>query len=1171
MARLSCVLGSVLVLATCVRVTGAAEVKPPTGTPIKLPVTRDTWFSGAGDEGACNLGGAPRLKLKSYQELSLIDVDPARLRGRVINGATLFVRSTGKPHLARVTVGSFGAEWVEGTAETYRPQKGSSSFNSRRHPDVPWTVPGSDLCSVMLGQGGTTWRTADAFPPDAGGWQRIAVDPIIVAARVAGISYGFVVFDDTGSEWTRRGEVFTPHPFPNRFVHSRESAPDSAPYMVVYVGERDTDPPGKPADLRAEPGDLPAGEAWLSWTTPADAGPAGTLGFFLSVDGCELPRYLIPLAGKPGERVRMRLRDLDVKGGARVEVAVRAVDGAGNIGPAATATVTVSDRVAVELPGRPGKFRWRAADSPKFSNAEVAILDELDKVHPISGKLIPEQPARYLAANHLWNAGAQEIHLHAGRNEFVAFQILLRGTVEGVKPELTFAPGLRSVETSFGRYAHVRSKSGPLPDPIVPLRGAFAVPTPEDGIAGQQNGSLHVEVYVGHDTPAGDHTGKLTLRAGDQTLVLDVKLRVWDFTLPDSLSFIPDMNCYGLPENERDYYRLAHRHRTVLNAVPYSQRGLVHDGCAPGWDGRRLDWSAWDRRFGPYFDGTAFADLPRKGVPLECFYLPLHENWPSPMAANYNGDYWADRAFPDRYRQDFIRVSRLFAEHFNERGWHDTLFQGFLNNKVDYKQNGWSRASSPWLLDEPAHMQDFWALRWFGSAFHEGVQQAGGKAKMVFRADVSRPMWQRGVLDGLLDYNVVGGSLRSYHRMVLDRKQANGEIVIEYGAANAIAGSNMQPVGWSLDAWTLGVDGVLPWQTVGSAESWKAADDLSLFYPGRRSDGPLPSVRLKAFRRGQQDVEYLTLLQTELRQPRWTVAQAVRQALRLAGVRTGTGFTGGEDTGRIIYDRLLPQDVWRLRMQIGSALSEMHPAARRRLVELRTPPRGVLPPTAGYVSVGEVPAVAPPEPVPEAGTIVRVLQGRAAVRDALIDVAQPDRKLGGVPRDNAVRKAEQSNAFLVRFDLKRLDVPAGARVARATLSFYVWDPSSQGRTKVCAFPLKAAWDEATATWKQAAEGRPWQGERGFDVEKDAGPASRPVIVEPDMGSDTVDPPLEYQLDVTDFVRDWLSDAQPNHGVAIVPLADRSIDNGNFTRFQIYASEHPRAEFTPKLTIRFRPR
>jgi hypothetical protein len=653
-----------------------------------------------------------------------------------------------------------GAEWDEGTSPRYKPQKGSSCFAVRQYPEVPWTIPGSNLCSVILGQGGTTWRMADASPPDSRGWQRIEVDPVLVAARSAGLSHGFLLFDDTGSEWDRQGERFIPHPFPNRFVCSREAGADSAPYLLVSLGPRDTEPPAAPADLQSESSAVPAGEAWLSWVTPADVGPAGTLGFFVTVAGRQVPRYLVPLARKPGERVRMHLRDLGLAGGAEVEIAVRAVDAAGNLGPPVRRIVTVSNHVAPKLPGRPGVLFTKVQPLPKLGKAEVAVIDELDKVQPVSGALIPAQPTEYLAANHLWSAWNGEIELSAARNEFVGFQVLLRGAVTGVQAELAFPAAARGVQSSFGRYVHVATSQGPLPDPVVPLTGPFAVPTPEEKIQGQKSGSLHGEVYIPHDFPAGLHEGRLTLRAGDESLVLTVKLRVWDFTLPDYLSFLPEMNCYRLPADEREYYRLAHRHRTVLNKVPYGHNGVVHPGWAPAWNGRTLDWTAWDRRFGPLFDGTAFADLPRRGVPQECFYLPLHENWPSPMEGNYNGDYWADRAFPPHYRDAFVQVARQFAEHFDQRGWHDTLFQCYFNNKNIYKERGWSRATSPWLLDEPAHFQDFWALRYFGRAFHEGIRQAGGKSRMVFRCDISRPMWQRDALDGLLDYNVVGGALR---------------------------------------------------------------------------------------------------------------------------------------------------------------------------------------------------------------------------------------------------------------------------------------------------------------------------------------------------------------------------------------------------------------------------
>src|SRR5262249_16939143 len=153
------------------------------------------------------------------------------------------------------------------------------------------------------------------------------------------------------------------------------------------------------------------------------------------------------------------------------------------------------------------------------------------------------------------------------------------------------------------------------------------------------------------------------------------------------------------------------------------------------------------------------------------FYLPIFENWPTPMEGSYNGDYWADRAFPDAYWRNFREVARQFADHANRRHWDDTLFQFYLNGKVDFKRGGWSRGTSPWLLEEPASFQDYWALRTFSAAFHEGINQAHGRAKLVFRGDISRPQWQRDSLDGLLDYNVVGNALRRYHRMVMDRKQ----------------------------------------------------------------------------------------------------------------------------------------------------------------------------------------------------------------------------------------------------------------------------------------------------------------------------------------------------------------------------------------------------------------
>jgi hypothetical protein len=954
-------------------VSAAHEIVPaPQGIPLRVEITRDTWFSNVGKEGDGNNGGAPQLKLKSIQEMSLIDIDPAPLKGRVITGATLHVHLSGPEVLHRVTVGSFGAEWVEGTGSSYEKQAGSSTFNSRQSPNVPWAYPGSNLNAVMLGQGGTLWRMADAFPPDAGRWKKVAIDPSVVAARVAGISTGLFLFDDTGAEWTRDGDRFTLRGFPNRFVHSKDSNRTSAPYLTVYLGDADTQPPAAPTDLKSEISDLPAGEARVSWLTPADVGPAGVIGFFVEVDGKPVPRYLIPVAAKTGERVTMHLRDLGLKAGQEVAVGLKAVDGAGNVSPGALLQVVVSRETLAAIPGRNGEPLKAAAPLPKLGDAEIAIIDALDKVQPVTGAMVPAQELGYLAGNHLWDG--KQIRLYGAGNEIVSFQILVRGKVEGLKAELEFpqAQAKDAPSVNFFRFRNVDSKAGPMPDPLIPVEGqdpGLSVPDRDEKIAGQTSGGLLCELALPRLAAPGQRAGVLTLRAGGQTLKIPVSLTVWDFSLPDVLSFLPEMNSYGLPDNEADYYRLAHRNRTVINRVPYHQNGVVAPGCAPAWDKktRKLDWTAWDKRFGPYFDGTAFADRTpgnsgehRRPVPLEVFYLPLFENWPTPMEGNYNGSYWADRAFPEGYRKDFVEVSRQFAEHFNEKGWNDTIFQCFFNGKTNFKTKGWSRGTCPWLLDEPANFQDYWALRYFGELFHEGVNLAPpGKAKMMFRADISRPEWQRDALDHVLDYNVVGGgAFRQYQRIVLDRKEQFGQIVVPYGGSNDPADSNVQPAAWCLDSWTLGGDGVLPWQTIGEDDSWKKADALSLFYPGGPAGlpGPVPSIRLKSYLRGQQDVEYLTLLAIVEKQSRYLLGQRIREALPLAGEKHGTRFEG-EDAGVIDFGHLRPQELWALRVRVGEVLSAAHPERKSKLIDLRTPRRDPSRGAPGYVSVGETPPI----------------------------------------------------------------------------------------------------------------------------------------------------------------------------------------------------------------------
>ena len=146
----------------------------------------------------------------------------------------------------------------------------------------------------------------------------------------------------------------------------------------------------------------------------------------------------------------------------------------------------------------------------------------------------------------------------------------------------------------------------------------------------------------------------------------------------------------------------------------------------------------------------------------------------------------------------------------------------------------------------------------------------------------------------------------------------------------SIEEANVQPAGWCVDAWARGADGVEPWQTVGNADSWRKADELSLFYPAAPASGgtgPVPSIRLKSYRRGQQDVEYLALLGRLSGEPRWATGQRVLMQLRQTGEKQASGFTGGEDAGIISFSKLLPQELWALRVRVATAISTARPAA----------------------------------------------------------------------------------------------------------------------------------------------------------------------------------------------------------------------------------------------------
>ena len=690
-------------------------------------------------------------------------------------------------------------------------------------------------------------------------------------------------------------------------------------------------------------------------------GGGKTLGFHVTyeADGkvAPVPRYLVPMAGPTGQEVRMHLQDMPLEAGQEIKLTISAVDSAGNVGTALTKAIKVSSnpRVFKITPTALKPFP-PSKQLPEVGGLRVAVVDAVDKINANTGAMVPAHPPAYKGGNHLWSSEKKLVRLFSGRNEAGCFQVNLEGATDSAEVKLAFpdAPGL---EVKTYRLDVLK---GGMPDVCIPLPGSFAAPFKDDPEAARaKNVSLLCEVYVPHEIQPGAKIGTLTISTGGKTLEIRVDLTVWDFTLPNKLSFIPEMNCYGTAgpgKKGMEYYRIAHEHRLCLNRLYYHWNGSVD--FAPKWnEADGLGLTEWSRQFGPLFDGSAFKDLPRSSEPVDVFYLPFNEDWPLDVNKAFTRSYWADEAFTDAYKTGLRKAFAQMAQHADRKGWHDTVFEFFLNGKVYNKRGGWDRAKSLWVFDEPCNTQDFWALRWYGILYHQAVDPVRGKARMWYRADVSYGMAARNMLWGVMDVEVMGGARRGKVRVKADEQVLSGRSYFSpYGSANNPSGANAQPVIWCLNVWADGGTGVVPWQTIGGAGNLTTGSNTELFIPHR--GGVFASVRVKAFRQGQQDVEYLTLLGDAYAQPHYAVSAGMRQMVDLAGEILKTSES---DAGTIQFKKTDSVALWLLRTSIGEMISAKRPPYKRCVRPMPTPPSNMSRlPNLGYVAVG--PKVQPARP-----------------------------------------------------------------------------------------------------------------------------------------------------------------------------------------------------------------
>jgi len=924
----------------------------------RLEVTADTSIAAHPNEITHSLGGSSRIRIKGIQHLMLMKFDLTPVQGMTVSRAVLHVRSASERlWLKTVGLSTISADWNEGTASG-EPQEGGACFQYAAFPDKLWAGPQSDFTDVTFGVGNTLCAYTD-IREVGDGWLEVDVPPGLVQAMICRDSYGLVLSDEKGQTMA------------NNDVYSREQTA-SRPYLTVEAERTDTEPPEPPGAFVMEPAPefahLGSGAVRLKFRAPTDRGPSGAaftyvgeVGATSSFEDFFIPRYLIPHAAGPGETQEI------VIGGLRPSAwfAVRfcAVDGAGKT----SEWVEAEGHSSPALPSPQVTRTEREASAPEAPRGAWAC-PSVAKANPQSYSVLEDGRDAYMGewkgdyARPRSTLTRADAHLVVGRAGFASFQVVIEVPPEPTDATVRVGPfecgqgrTLSPNNVELFRVWYVKDGEHWYPEVAIPTDGTIQLPAADNAIPDQRSQAVWVDLYVPGDAAVGEHRSAVEVTSGDQVHRLPITLDVMSPVYPDELTFNLDLNGYGPVGGhfgldnasaeyravEREYHRLAHRHRATLDLLGYSHSGNTSANYAPpvegrGADTRITDWSSWDEQFGPYLSGEAFSDLPRAGVPLHNLYLWLHEDWPPPIEEYYDAPEVSveyplmitehamrakpiEAAFSEAHREAFRAVSRQIAEHFAERGWTRTDLQCYLNNKHYYKdpdQGG--RGTCWWLLDEPSWRDDFLALEYFGRLFREGTAGIDGP-RMVYREDLSRPQWQRQWLREFIDLMVISGELYRKNRRCLEMQRENGAAIWNYGTANAVGESNLEAVRWVLRAYLAGADAIVPWNTIGSDGSYEKAEPTAILYPGKRFgiQGPVASLRLKVLREAAQDVEALIMLG---RKRGWNREQLGAATIMMRGQEIEAGALSVQPWDAA--DGLTVEELYGVRRQVLAELAE---------------------------------------------------------------------------------------------------------------------------------------------------------------------------------------------------------------------------------------------------------
>ncbi len=505
--------------------------------------------------------------MKGIENIVILNFDAEKLRGQVVTRATLHIKGTDRNMMVRkVGVSTIATEWSEGRQTSQaKAAGGDSDFLSPDGTGRLWGGPGSNFLAAVWGRGGTFWSQTYT-KPDADQWYDIEVDPRIIEACAARLSFGFALSDNNGQTMSIPKAIDPNSNQSNNYFFSREQS-NAAPKLLIetanVAGLGAAAPAAKLAGVEVKPwdagSDFTTAGLEISFPGPKTAEEAKSiLGYrirtaFNDHPLADLPRWEHPAVPPPGERVRVLLKGqpagatarahIEVVGRAGVVIAV--ADAMGRTGLALTRPEPLHFPRIPSLP----------ADPPGNEHATVFAIPDLTKANPITGNVLEDPGAKYEGepggtysqVNSVWVGKSRTINIWGLRGEWVAAQIVCRNAPKAEKVEYTVTPGdligpggaripASAIGLSRTWYQHIgKPAAGDGPDrawyadPLIPLKAgeSFTVPDARNAVPHQTNQTIYLEVFIPKDAPNAAYSGPVTITADGVPIKLELFVGVY--------------------------------------------------------------------------------------------------------------------------------------------------------------------------------------------------------------------------------------------------------------------------------------------------------------------------------------------------------------------------------------------------------------------------------------------------------------------------------------------------------------------------------------------------------------------------------------------------------------------------------------------------------------------